>query len=446
VAIAAPGSGIYSTLPGNRYGFMSGTSMATPFVTGALALVRELHPDWNYRQVIAQVVNTADPLPSLTGRIHGGKLDLAAALGTPLNPPPPPPADTSGARVTSISALVANNQINGVRITFNEPIQAGTLTTADVLALAGPSGTLTATNVTPVAGSTTQFDVTFGARSQAGTYSLTLGTDILDLAGNTLNQNGNAINGENPADRYTGSVNFSNSNVYTATGLPVPLVDYGTRTSTINVDSDFVLGKVRVQINISHGWMSDLVVSLRAPNGTTVVLANRRGGNGHGYSNTTFDDAATTPISQGIPLFTGTYRPESLLSLFNGQNSGGVWTLIVQDKAMGDTGTLLGWSLLLDPPTTGASLGDGAKSMAKPHAHDLLVVLSQRFDFANQPTAKHSEPLVQTIIQQAKSSPAIAATDNVLKNYSLISHQVGQKLKVNHLTLSPNRSQIDLLS
>jgi hypothetical protein len=106
----------------------------------------------------------------------------------------------------------------------------------------------------------------------------------------------------------------------------------------------------------------------------------------------------------------------------------------------------LGWSLLLDPPTTGASLGDGAKSMAKPHAHDLLVVLSQRFDFANQPTAKHSEPLVQTIIQQAKSSPAIAATDNVLKNYSLISHQVGQKLKVNHLTLSPNRSQIDLLS
>jgi subtilisin family serine protease/subtilisin-like proprotein convertase family protein len=432
VAIAAPGSGIYSTLPGNRYGYMSGTSMAAPFVTGALALVHELHPDWNYRQVIAQVVDTADPLPSLTGKIRGGKLDLAAALGAPVTPPPSPPADTSGARVTGIVGLVSNNQINGLRITFSEPIQASTFTAADVLTLTGPSGALTVTGVTPVVGSTTQFDVTFAAQSQAGTYSITLGTDIFDLAGNPLNQNGNGINGENPGDRYSGSINFTNSNVYTATGMPVPLVDYGTRTSTLNVDNNFVLGKVRVQINIFHTWMSDLIVSLRSPNGTTVVLANRRGGNGHGYSNTTFDDAASIPIGQGVPLFTGTYRPEAPLSAFNGQNSSGVWTLIVQDKAMGDTGTLLGWSILLDPPAGGASLGDPAKSFQKPNPHDLLFNLSQRFDFLNQPIKTGSHEIVgEMILQRANSVAHVSITDHLLKSYLPPAHRSNGNLKTN---------------
>ena len=56
--------------------------MATPHVTGVLALVWDLHPTWNYRQVINQVLNTVDHLPSLAGRtVSGGRLDAAAALG-----------------------------------------------------------------------------------------------------------------------------------------------------------------------------------------------------------------------------------------------------------------------------------------------------------------------------------------------------------------------------
>src|SRR6185312_12033146 len=45
VDIAAPGQNILSTLPGNQYGFMTGTSQATAFVTGAAVLVMSRHED-----------------------------------------------------------------------------------------------------------------------------------------------------------------------------------------------------------------------------------------------------------------------------------------------------------------------------------------------------------------------------------------------------------------
>lgn len=67
VDIAAPGASIISTVlqdqgPKERRGYahMSGTSMATPFVAGAASLVRDLHPEWNYKQVINHLLGTAD--------------------------------------------------------------------------------------------------------------------------------------------------------------------------------------------------------------------------------------------------------------------------------------------------------------------------------------------------------------------------------------------------
>eukprot|EP00913_Durusdinium_trenchii_P008968 g8434.t1 len=82
VDLAAPGSSVYSTLPGNQYGVYSGTSMASPHVAGVIALVRSQHPDWSYRQVIDQVLNTVDPLPSLNDRIlTGGRVNAARAVG-----------------------------------------------------------------------------------------------------------------------------------------------------------------------------------------------------------------------------------------------------------------------------------------------------------------------------------------------------------------------------
>lgn len=85
VDIGAPGSGIASTVPtrskGNvvsAYASYSGTSMATPHVTGAAALYASSHPAATAAQVKAAILNAAVSTPSLQGKVlTGGRLDAS---------------------------------------------------------------------------------------------------------------------------------------------------------------------------------------------------------------------------------------------------------------------------------------------------------------------------------------------------------------------------------
>ncbi len=80
--IAAPGTRILSTLKGATYAVMSGTSMATPQVTGTVALRAALYPGETAQQRIAAILDSTRPKPWLEGVcMSGGELDAAAALG-----------------------------------------------------------------------------------------------------------------------------------------------------------------------------------------------------------------------------------------------------------------------------------------------------------------------------------------------------------------------------
>jgi len=82
VDIAAPGSGINSTVPNSGYASYNGTSMATPHVTGAVALYASVYPDASAAAIRAAILSTARPTSSVAGRtVTGGRLDVAAALG-----------------------------------------------------------------------------------------------------------------------------------------------------------------------------------------------------------------------------------------------------------------------------------------------------------------------------------------------------------------------------
>ncbi|MFD3470419.1 S8 family serine peptidase [Streptomyces sp. NPDC058682] len=85
--IAAPGVGISAAAAGGRgvyaYQSMSGTSMATPHVAGAAALVKQRHPDWTAQQIKAALVGSAaTAVPGDVRETGGGRLDVKAALDT----------------------------------------------------------------------------------------------------------------------------------------------------------------------------------------------------------------------------------------------------------------------------------------------------------------------------------------------------------------------------
>lgn len=81
VDLGAPGSGIYSTLPnsaGNGYGSYSGTSMATPHVTGACALYAASHPGSSAAAIKAAILGSTVATASLAGRcVTGGRLNVS---------------------------------------------------------------------------------------------------------------------------------------------------------------------------------------------------------------------------------------------------------------------------------------------------------------------------------------------------------------------------------
>ena len=100
VNLAAPGVDIYSTLPGGKYGYLSGTSMAAPEVAGVAALAWAADPNATVAQVRSALLQGVDKIPALAGKVSsGGRLDayntlklLTAPAPTPSPAPTPAPS------------------------------------------------------------------------------------------------------------------------------------------------------------------------------------------------------------------------------------------------------------------------------------------------------------------------------------------------------------------
>lgn len=80
--VAAPGDGVVSAVPGGRYQRMSGTSMASPHVAGAVALLLQAHPQATHEQIVAALTKSAVDIdrPGPDNASGFGRIDVAKAL------------------------------------------------------------------------------------------------------------------------------------------------------------------------------------------------------------------------------------------------------------------------------------------------------------------------------------------------------------------------------
>ncbi len=152
-------------------------------------------------------------------------------------------------------------------------------------------------------------------------------------------------------------------------GTPIPFTSAQVMTipdnnlagvnSPITVSGLESVGKITVSTYITALEDVGLVMQLIAPNGVSVVLSENNGGEGINFGancipsqETTFDDAALEPITQGAPPYIGSFQPQEPLSaynLFSGTNLNGVWTLNVINEIPGNTALLNCWSLNVTP-------------------------------------------------------------------------------------------------
>ena len=126
VDIAAPGTVIYSTIPTSSYGTMSGTSMATPMVASAVAVMRAVNPNISAKEIKETLCSSSDKLSALTGKvISGGRLNAYNAVkaimptatptatptvkptATPTTVPTPTPTATPTATPTTVPTPTA---------------------------------------------------------------------------------------------------------------------------------------------------------------------------------------------------------------------------------------------------------------------------------------------------------------------------------------------------
>jgi subtilisin family serine protease/subtilisin-like proprotein convertase family protein len=328
VDLAAPGVNILSTIPGNQYAAWSGTSMATPMVSGAMALVWGEHPTWSYSQVINQVLNTTDKLPSLQGKVEtGGRLDLAAAVGWNLTTRTTP-------AISSVKPVgPTSNSMNEIVLTFNEAIDVSSVS-ASAITLTNPNGVKIPVSVRVVSNSgDRQMELTFSKQTLLGTYHLYINSGVRDLQGNVM-----------PA--YQSAITLQAPRTYTETTAQ-SIKPNSLTVSTLTLPAGTV-GDVSVHLNVNYPVDKDLYVYLISPSGKTIALDYNRGGTGANFTNTTFSQQASKPIANGTAPFTGTYLPDASLNSLSGTSAAGDWRLAVRNYGS-HSGSLLNWSLTVTP-------------------------------------------------------------------------------------------------
>ncbi|MGD9885109.1 MAG: S8 family serine peptidase [Reyranella sp.] len=174
VDLGAPGSGIWSTVPGG-YASFSGTSMAAPHVTGALALYASLYPDYSAAQLRSALLGSTLATASLATRtVTGGRLDIGALAAS--GPPQSQslPDLTIGNLSLDAPASIVNFQWSNLGTTDATSAVAniylspdGAITTTDLLL-----GTVTASSVAAGSDLADSVPVTLPVQVVAGTYHL----------------------------------------------------------------------------------------------------------------------------------------------------------------------------------------------------------------------------------------------------------------------------------
>ncbi|MGS2614076.1 S8 family peptidase [Micromonospora sp. LZ34] len=307
VDILAPGVNITSAwYTGNSAtNTISGTSMASPHVAGAAALVLSANPAWSPSQVRDSLVNNATPnVVTNPGTGTPNRLLYVVNEGTP-------PTNDFSVSVSPTSGSTAPG--GSVTTTVNTATTNGSAQSVSLSASGLPAGaTASFSPATVTSGGSSTLTISTSASTPPGTYPVTV--------------TGSAASGTRTAT-YTLTVTGSGGGGCSGSnGTDVAIPDTGATVSssiTISGCARNASASSTVAVNIVHTYRGDLVVDLVAPDGSAYRLKNSSFWDGADNINTTY----TVNLSS--------------------EAANGTWRLQVRDVYSGDTGYINTWTLTL---------------------------------------------------------------------------------------------------
>ncbi|MFI7492245.1 S8 family peptidase [Micromonospora echinaurantiaca] len=307
VDILAPGVNITSAwYTGNSAtNTISGTSMASPHVAGAAALVLSANPSWSPQQVRDSLVNNATPnVVTNPGTGTPNRLLYVVNDGTP-------PVNDFSVSVSPTSGSTAPG--GSVTTTVSTATTNGSAQSVSLSASGLPSGATASFNpATVTSGGSSTLTISTSASTPPGTYPVTV--------------TGSAASGTRTAT-YTLTVTGSGGGGCSGSnGTDVAIPDTGATVSspiTISGCARNASSSSTVAVNIVHTWRGDLVVDLVAPDGSYYRLKNSSFWDSADNINTTY----TVNLSS--------------------EAANGTWQLRVRDVYGGDTGYINTWTLTL---------------------------------------------------------------------------------------------------
>lgn len=220
VDLGAPGSGIYSTVPTGSYANYSGTSMATPHVSGAAALCASITPTLTAQQIKAAILSTTVPTTSLSGiTVIGGRLNVErmATECAPAAPDTQAPSAPSGLAPTQVTS--SSVQLTWAPATDDVAVAAYDVYWSNGSLLGTTSGlTYTDAGLAP----STAYNYHVKARDASGKVSPSAQTSATTLAAPVMRVSGVDVTVSRSPNRKTRTATATVTVVDAVSGAPVP--------------------------------------------------------------------------------------------------------------------------------------------------------------------------------------------------------------------------------